>query len=364
MPIPDFKKNTDEELLIRHPETNTWVPAVANLNVTGGFVVSMVDAQEQLFTDILTEVQKLDTMIASLENIDVDATSLFNKLQDVESLILSAQTDIATIKTELTTAIKPDVTSIDDHAQSIDVTTTNLKSQVDTIASYLWDGSNSTISRLQDLYSSVDTLETKIQGILDGLVSGGDTVFLKLFENTGYVQEVRDNLQDGLGNTAITRITELVDKLEQVRVALDDETDTALTVLQELKDYETWETPIELTGAIPIINGVNATTESDPVTISAEIEKVTLQSYFSDPTAVLTVLIEMRKGIGGLFNYERKFKQYEILASSYAINTNIYPAQTWIDLETLGCGELVVHMVSVSAGTVTIYGQGYKRFSG
>ena len=363
MPTPDFKTNAEDELLIRHPETNTWVPAVANLNVAGGFVVSLSQSQETLLDDIKAEVAKIDIALTSLDNIDIDATSIFNQLQDIQSLVLSIQSLLDVVKTSIVTAIEPDLTSVDDHAQSIDIKVAEIKTKLDAISTHLFDGANSVISRLQEIALATDTLETKSQSISDSLRLGSDTTILKLFENTGLVEEVRDSLKDTLGNTAISRISELLIRLEEVKAALDDGTETALTVLQDLKDYQSWETPLELTGATPIINGVNATTAGNPVSIPVDIERISFQCYFSDPSAVLTMLVEMRKGIGGIFNYQRKFKQYQIPSSSYNIAPNLYPGEDWIELESLGCAELVVHVVSVSAGTVTVYGQGYKRLS-
>lgn len=363
MPTPDFKANAEDELLIRHPETNTWVPAVANLNVAGGFVVSLSQSQETLLDDIKTEVEKLDLALASLENIDIDATSIFNKIQDLETIISATRLLVETIKSDIATAIKPDVTSIDDHTQSIDVRVNELKLKVDAISSYLFDGSNSVISRLEEIVLATDTLETKLQSISNSLQSGGDTAVLKLIEIANYFTEIQGALKDSLGNTVISKIVELLPKLEQINLAINDGTETALTVLQDLKDYQSWEIPIELTGATPIINGVNVTTASSPVPIPAGIDYITFQLYFSDPSAVLTMLVEMRKGVNGVFNYQRKFQQYEVPASNYAISPGIYPGESFIELQTLGCGEVVVHIFSVSAGTVTVYGQGYKRLS-
>ena len=363
MPTPDFKTNAEDELLIRHPETNTWVPAVANLNVAGGFVVSLSQTQETLLNEIKTEVEKIDVALTSLDNIDIDATSIFNKLQDIQSLVSSIQLLVDVVKTSIVTAIEPDLTSVDDHAQSIDVRVNEIKSKIDTISGYLFDGANSVISRLQEIALATDTIEPKLQSISNSLWSGSDNAILTLMEIAVVVENIKGSLKDSLDNTVISEISKLLLKLEEVKAALDNGTETALTVLQDLKDYQSWETPIMLTGSTPIINGVNATTVSSPVAISQDIEYIAIQPYFSNPSAILTMLVEMRIGINGLFNYQRKFKQYEIPASAYAISPGIYPGKDFIELQTFGCGEMIIHVSSVSAGTVTLYGQGYKRVS-
>jgi hypothetical protein len=179
------------------------------------------------------------------------------------------------------------------------------------------------------------------------------------------LQELKAGTMDGLGNTAIAKILEILTKTTAIHLALDDGTDKNIQVLKKIRDSIHWDVPQRLTGTVPIINGVNATTASSPVTIPAGTEKVFLKCYFQAGLgAIATIVVELRRGIGGVFPYDRRSKQYVIPASSYQIdvNNNVYEAEDWIEIDPCGCGEMVVHMRSLAGpGTVTIYGETSRR---
>lgn len=362
--MTDYRKNADEELQVRHEDTNSWVPAVANLNVAGGFVVTLSTSQIQEIQDINTEVQRLLGIATSLDNLDGDADLILAKSTEIEQRVMEVRDRTQAILNSITNTTNPELVSIDDRLNSLNVAIAEIQTATNSVRDRLGDGTNTAISRLTELQTATDTLKPDVALIAGAVRSGTDTTINKLMEMATALTELKDTLKDNLGNVAIAKILEILAKTTAIHLALDDGTEKNIQVLKKIRDSIHWDVPQQLTGTAPIIDGVNATTASAPVTIPAGTEKVFLKCYFSGLEAIATIVVELRRGIGGVFPYDRRSKQYTIAGTSYQPypSTGFYEADDWIEIDPCGCGEMVVHMRSIAGpGNITIYGETSRR---
>lgn len=359
--MTDYRKNADEELQIRHEDTNSWVPAVANLNVAGGFVVTLSASQIQEIQDINTEVQRLEAIATSLDNLDGDADLILAKATEIEVRAMEVRDRTQAILTAITSATNPELVSIDDRLELLNSAIAEIQTLTLAVRDRLGDGTNSALTRLTEIQTATDTLKPDVALIAGAVRSGGDTTINKLMETVTRLNEIKTALIDGNGNTTIARLLEVLTKITAVQAALDDGTEKAIAVLKEMRDSISWKTPQYLNGGNPILDGVNATTASEPVTIPAKTERIFLKSYFSNPGVTAELIVEMRRGIGAVFYRDRRTKKFNITSSTYAINTGTYDAEDWIELDPCGAGEMRVHMRTLNGGTITVYGEYSQR---
>lgn len=362
--MTDYRKNADEELQIRHEDSNSWVPAVANLNIAGGFVVTLTTGQIQEIESINTEVQRLLEIASSLSNLDGDADLILSKSTEIEQRVMEVRDRTQSILTLLTNTTNPEIISIDDRLTAINTAIADVQTVTTSVRDRLGDGTNSAISRLTELQTATDTLKPDVALIAGAVRSGSDTAIGKLMQVLPLLTELKDALSDSLGNVAIAKILEILTKTSAIQLALDDGTEKNIQVLKKIRDSIHWDTPQQLTGATPIIDGVNATTASSPIAIPAGTEKLFLKCYFTGLDAIATVVVELRRGIGGVFPYDRRSKQYTVFGTSYQPypSTGFYETDSWIEIDPCGCGEVVVHIRSLAGpGTVTVYGETSRR---
>jgi chromosome segregation ATPase len=154
--MPTNRSNPNDGLLdLFHTDTNTWVRAIALLQIAGGLNVKLTGDQEDLLAAIGVDVQKLQTLLAEVQGVRTGLTGLTTITDNVRS--------------NLQNNITPAITGLSGDLADIQVIETNVLSKLDATRLLISDVTNATLtdiaSRTVNYSTALGSVNTSLAAI-------------------------------------------------------------------------------------------------------------------------------------------------------------------------------------------------------
>ena len=288
---------TDGYLELYHPETDSWVKAIAPLQVSTGLEVRLATLQHDLISSIHQVLQGVEGGVGAAAIAD-----LKQQVQEIERALTEAgllSQQVNTLSTSLTSVL---------------TRSTETRDLVQGLLDANSDETGDSITRLGEIGGAIAAQSGNLQGIEDATSSGGHTVLSRFVE--------------------------------------------ALTHLGEIRDRQRWRETVNLNSGSPIFDAAASPAVSTPMALSSEAHDLAFQFYFSDSAANSSVIVEMRDGVGATGLGDRWFSaNTSVGAGDIEVTTGIFAGNDYVTIPRHGAVECVLHLQSISAGNVTIYGR-------